>query len=185
VIEGTAGGRTVQTRFGKIEDSEITIIPDIPTQPFPWNNEYRVSVSTHYSEHGTLRTGTYERMLRTPLAVSGLGQPNPPETGILTGSSGSAYVSIIGGSVAADETMRIQVILDLRADALLFSLIDMQEGGRAGAVVTVTANGEFTLQGFADSAVNSLDIRVNSYAALKDMLRNDYNCRLVDVLVVQ
>jgi hypothetical protein len=31
----------------------------------------------------------------------------------------------------------------------------------------------------------TLDIRVLEYAALKDMLRNTYNCRLVDVLVVQ
>ncbi len=30
VIEGTQSGKTVQTRFGKIEDSEIILMPDIP-----------------------------------------------------------------------------------------------------------------------------------------------------------
>ncbi|MGR0480361.1 MAG: DNA-binding domain-containing protein [Candidatus Electronema sp. V4] len=182
VIEGTQSGKTVQKRFIKIEASEIILMPDIPAQAHPWNNEYKVSVSTRYSEHGSLRTGTYERMLRSPLTLTNMGHPNPPEVGILTGSAASAYVSVTGGSVSADETLRIQVILDLRADALLFSLLDMKEDGRAGAAMTVTANSAVTLQGFADSAVSSLTVRVNNYAGLKEMLRNDYGGRLVDVL---
>jgi hypothetical protein len=184
VLEGTQSGRTVQTRLLKVEDSEIMLMPDIPAQAHPWNNEYKVSVSTRYSEHGSLRTGTYSRMLRSPLTLTRLGHPNPPEVGILTGSAASAYVSVTGGSVSADETLRIQVLLDLRADALLFSLLDMKEGGKTGAAMTVTANGELTLQGFADSALTSLTVRVNSYAALKEMLRNDYGGRLVDILDV-
>ena len=182
VIAGTAGGRAAQNRFGKIEDSEIILMPELPAQPQPWNNEYMVSVSTRYSGRGTLRSGTYGRMLRSPLAVSGMGSPNPPETGILTGKESSPHVSVTGGSVTADETLRIQVILDRRADALLFSLLDMKEGGAAGAAVTVTGNGAVTLQGFADSAVASLDIRVNDYAALKGMIRSSYGGRLTDVL---
>ena len=185
VIEGTQSGKIVQKRFIKIEASEIILMPDIPTQAHPWNNEYKVSVSTRYSEHGSLRTGTYERMLRSPLTLTNMGHPNPPEVGILTGKEASPHVSVIGGSVSADETLRIQVILDLRADALLFSLLDMQEGGKTSAAVMVTANGELTLQGFADSAVSSLTVRVNNYAALKEMLRNDYGGRLVDVLEVR
>ena len=54
--------------------------------------------------------------------------------------------------------LRIQVILDLRADALLFSLLDMHEGGKTGAAMPVTGNGELTLQGFADSAASSLTV---------------------------
>ncbi len=54
VLAGTQSGRTAQSRFGKVENSEIILIPDIPAQAHPWNNEYTVSVSTHYSEHGTL-----------------------------------------------------------------------------------------------------------------------------------
>jgi hypothetical protein len=185
VIEGTQSGRAVQTRFIKVEDSEIILMPTVPAQAHPWNNEYTVSVSTHYSEHGTLRTGTYGRMLRTPLTVTKMGHPNPPETGILTGKEASAHVSITGGSVSADEILRIQVVLDLRADALLFSLIDRKEGGAAGAAVTVTANGAVTVSGFADSAVTSLSIRVDNYAALKEMIRNDYGGRLVDILDVK
>lgn len=185
VIEGTQSGKTVQTRFGKIEDSEIIVMPDIPAQAHPWNNEYTVSVSTRYSGHGTLRTGTYSRMLRSPLTLTKMGHPNPPETGILTGKESSPHVSVTGGSVAADETVRIQAVFDARTDALLFSLLDMQEGGKTGTAASVTANGNVTLQGFSGSAVTSLSIRVNSYAALKEMIRSSYGGRVVDVLKVE
>jgi hypothetical protein len=185
VIEGTAGGNITQTRFGKIEDSEIIVMPDIPAQPHPWNNEHTVSVSTRYSEHGSLRTGTYARMLRSPLTVSKMGHPNPPETGILTGKESSPHVSVTGGSVSADETLRIQAVFDARTDALLFSLLDMKEGGAVGAAVSVIANGGFIVPGFAGSAVTNLTVRVNNYAGLKEMLRNDYGGRVVDVLKVE
>ena len=185
VIENTAGGKTAQTRFGKIEDSEIILMPELPAPPHPWNNEYTVSVSARYSEHGSLRTGTYARMLRSPLTLTKMGHPNPPEVGILTGKESGPHVSVTGGSVAADETLRIQAVFDAREDALLFSLLDMQEGGRTGAAVSVTANGAVTLQGFADSAVSSLNIRVNAYAALKEMIRSGYGGRVVDVLMIE
>jgi hypothetical protein len=186
-LEGTAGGRTVQSRFIKVEESEVIFMPDIPAQSHPWNNEFRVSISTRYSEHGTMRTGIYARLLRSPLTLSNFGHPNPQEVGILSsGGAASPYVSATGGSVSADETLRIQAVLDMRADALLFSLLDMkEEEGRTGAAVTVTADGEQTLQGFSGSAVSSLDIRVNDYAALKDLIRNKYGGRLADVLKVE
>lgn len=185
VIEGTKSGRAVQTRFGKTEASEIIVMPDVPGQAHPWNNEYKISVSARYSERGTLRTGTYSRMLRSPLTLTKLGHPNPPEVGILSGKEDSANVSVTGGSVAADETLRIQAVFDPRQDALLLSLLDMKEEGRTGAAVAVTANGTLTVQGFSGSAVSSLNIRVNNYAALKTMCRNDYGGRVVDVLVVK
>jgi hypothetical protein len=181
VIEGTQSGRVVQSRFIKLEDSEIIVMPDIPEQAQPWNNEYKVTVSTRYSEHGTLRSGTYSHMLRTPLTVSGF----EDETGILTGKESSPHVSITDGSASEDETLRIQAVFDVHADALLFSLLDMHEGGKTGTAVSVTADGEFTLQGFADSAVSSLSIEVNNYAALKEMIRSSYGGRLVDVLKVE
>jgi hypothetical protein len=114
-----------------------------------------------------------------------MGHPNPPEVGILSGKESSPHVSVTGGSVAADETLRIQAVFDVRSDALLFSLLDMKEGGAAGAEVKVTANGAVILQGFAGSAVSSLSVRVNSYAALKEMIRNNYGGRIVDVLKVE
>jgi hypothetical protein len=181
VIEGTAGGRAVQTRFGKIEASEIIVMPDVPSQPHPWNNEYTISVSTRYSEHGTLRTGTYERMLRAPLTVPGLSS----WTGILTGKAAAAHVSITGGAASADTVLRIQAVLDLQGERMLFSLLDMQEGGAAGAAVIVPQNGEYILPGYAGSAVTSVEITVNNYAALWEMIRNDYGGRLVDVLDVR
>ncbi len=185
VLAGTQSGRTAQSRFGKVENSEIILIPDIPAQAHPWNNEYTISVSTRYSKHGTLRTGTYEGMLRTPLTLTNMGHPNPPEVGILTGRESSPLVSVTGGSVSADATLRIQAVIDARQDVLLFSLLDMSEDGMAGTAVTVSANGNVTLQGFSGSAVSSLDILVNDYAALKAMIRSSYNNRLVDVLKVE
>lgn len=185
VIAGTESGSTIQSRFGPISDSEIIVMPDIPAQSNPWNNEYTVSVSTHYTEHGTLRTGTYNRMLRTPLTLTNMGHPNPPETGILTGSSATAYVSVTGGSVNAAAMLRVQVIQDLPNNRLRFSLLDLTEGGQVADEVPVTQNGDFTLPGFSGSPVSTLEIRVNNYAALWDMIRNNYSGRLVDVLRVE
>jgi hypothetical protein len=185
VIEGTQSGKTVQSRLVRIEPGEILLMPDIPAQAHPWNNEYTVSISTRYSEHGTLRTGSYGRMLRSPLTLTKMGHPNPPEVGILTGKEASPHVSVTGGSVSANETLRIQAVFDARSDALLFSLLDMNEYGAAGAEVKVTANGVVTLQGFVGSAVSSLNIRVNNYAGLKEMIRNDYGSRMADVLKVE
>jgi hypothetical protein len=181
VIAGTAGGSIVQTRLLKVEPSEIMLMPAIPAQAHPWNNEYTVSVSARYTEHGTLRTSTYDRFLRSPLTVPGLSSG----TGILTGNSAFAHVSIDGGTASADTVLRIQVILDLQGGRLLFSLLDMQEGGTAGAEVIVPQNGEYILPGFAGSPVSSMEITVNNYAALWDMIRNDYGGRLVDVLKVE
>lgn len=39
----------------------------------------------------------------------------------------------------------------------------------------MTAIGEYTLQGFAGSAVNSLTVRVNDYTALLDLVRDQYD----------
>jgi hypothetical protein len=185
LIEGTRSGSAIQSRVGTITNSEIVLMPDVPSQPDPWNNEYRLSVTTRYTEHGTLRTGTYARMLRTPLTVPGLGGETPPETGILTGSSPTAHVGINGGSVSADTTLRIQVIQDLADNRLRFSLLDMTEGGLVGNEVTVTQDGEYILPGFTGSPVSTLEITVNDYAALWEMIRSDYSGRLVDVLDVK
>jgi hypothetical protein len=93
-------------------------------------------------------------------------------------------VSVTGGVVSADETLRIQAVLDIHAGHLLFSLLDMSEDGKAGAVVTVTENGTFTLQGFAGSAISSMDISVDNFTDLVKMARNVYMGRVVDVLEV-
>lgn len=185
LIEGTRSGSAVQSRIGMASNSEIILMPDVPAQAAPHNNEYRLSVTTRYTEHGSPRTGICKHLLRSPLTLTKMGHPNPPEVGILTGSAASAYVSVTGGSVSADETLRIQAVLDLRADALLFSLLDMQEGGQTGAAVAVTANGAVTLQGFSGSAVSSLNVRVNDYAGLKTMIRNSYSGRVVDILKME
>jgi len=184
IIQGTRSGETKQSVFGSVSNTGILLVPDIPAQDDPWNNEYRVSVTTRYTEHGTPRGGTYRRRLRSPLAVSILGGEEPIHVGILTGSGATAYAVITGGTVSADERLRIQVTQDLTEEALLFSLLDMKEEGAAGAEVNVTANGDYSLPGFGGSAVSSLSITVNDYAALWEMIRNDYGGRLVDILEV-
>ncbi|WP_417914738.1 hypothetical protein [Candidatus Electronema sp. JM] len=185
VIEGTRSGRAVQSQFAQIANSSVLLVPDIPAQAHPWNNEYTLSLSTQYTEHGTVRTGIYERKLRAPLTVPLSGHPHPPETGILSGSTDAPLVSVTGGTASADEMLRIQAVLDIHAGHLLFSLLDMEEGGKAGPAVTVTANGTLTVQGFPGSAVSSLALRVNDFTALMKMARNVYSGRVVDVLEVK
>ena len=180
VLEGTESGRMVQTSLVMVTNSMIILVPDIPAQTNPWNNEYRVSVTTHYTEHGTPRTGTCERLLRTPLVIEGIS----PETGagILTGSAAAPYVRVTDAIMSGDARLRIQVLQDLAEERLLFSLLDMKEEGAEGAEVVVSGNGEYTLPGFAGSAVAQLMITVDSYTGLWDMVRNDYGGMLVDIL---
>ena len=184
MINGTRSGQTKQSTYASISNSEILLVPDIPAQDNPWNNEYRVSVTTQYTEHGTPRTGLYRRRLRTPLTIPGLGSPSPPETGILTGNNATAHVGINAGTVSEDTRLRIQVVQDLVEERLLFNLIDMQEDGAAGEEVAVKQNGEYILPGFSGSAVTTLEITVNDYSELWEMIRNDYSGRLVDILDV-
>ncbi len=94
-------------------------------------------------------------------------------------------VRVTGGTVSADTKLRIQVLQDLTEERLLFSLLDMREGGTAGEEVIVTQNGDFTLPGFAGSAVSTLEITVSNYAGLWELVRNSYGGRLVDVLDVR
>jgi hypothetical protein len=142
-------------------------------------------VTTHYTEHGTPRTGTYENMLRTPLAVPIPGDGVQVNVGILTNSAAAPYVAVTGCTFVSDERLRILVIQDLTEELLRFSLLDIKEQGAEGTEVPVTANGDYSLPGFSNSSVSSLNITVNNYSALWEMIRNEYGGRLVDVLEVQ
>jgi hypothetical protein len=185
VLEGTAGGRIRQSTYASVSNSTVMLVPEIPAQVEAWQNEYTVTLTTQYSEHGTLRTGTYRRKLRSPLTVTDLGHPNR-ETGILTGGTAAApYASVIDGTAAANEVLRVQAILDARSGQLLLNLLDMEEGGQAGAAVTAAANGDYALPGFSGSAVSSLTVRVSDYAALLSLIRNSYAGRLADILDVR
>jgi hypothetical protein len=181
VLEGTRNGKIVQSRFTKISNTEITFLPDIPSQTSPWNNEYTLSIATRYTEHGTQRIGIYHRKLRTPLLVTGFGQPNQA-VGILTGSAAAPYVLITGGTLSTNATLRIQVVYDQSEVALLFNLLDMSEGGKQGTAVKVTEDGMYELTGFTGSVVTSLVVAVNNFTDLVHLTRNSYSGRLVDVL---
>ena len=185
IIKGTASGAIRQSTYASVANSMVLLVPDIPEQDQPWQNEYTVTLTTQYSKHGTLRSGTSRRKLRSPLTVTDLNEPSA-ETGILSGGAATEpYVSISGGTVTASEMLRVQAIIDARSGVLLMNVLDMQEGARAGAWVTVTANGQYLLQGFSDSAVTSLTIRVNDYAALLALTKNSYAGRLVDILEIR
>lgn len=180
VIEGTNNGRAVQTRFVSIANNAIQIMPDIPSQTQPWHNEYRLTVSTHYTEHGTLRTGIYARMLRTPLGVR-IGD-NP---GILSTSGTVPLVTVTGGALSAEGArVRIQAVYNVQDSELRFSLLDMKEGGKVGDDVRVTANGVYTLPGYTGGDVTNMEVTVADYAALLALVRNSYGGRLVDILDV-
>lgn len=185
LIEGTRSGEAVQSQFGPISDSSIVLVPDIPPQDAPFNNEYTLTVSTRPTGHGNPRIGIYRRRLRSPLLLTDFGHPNPPAVGILTGNATDPLVNVTGGTVTEDEMLRIQAVFDIRNSVLLLSLLGMTEDGPAGEAVTVPAGGEYTLQGFAGSAVGSLTVNVADYAALLDLVRNQYYGRLADVLDVR
>uniref|UniRef100_UPI0040563F0D hypothetical protein n=1 Tax=Candidatus Electronema sp. TaxID=2698783 RepID=UPI0040563F0D len=184
VIEGTRNGRTVQTQLASVSDTEILLVPHLPAQNNPWNNEFIVSVSTRYTENGSLRTGTYGSRLRSPLVLSGFGANNQQDVGILTGDAAAPYVKATAAQMSASERLRIQAVLDSRSGQLMLSLLAMSEHGAAGDAVTVAANGNYTLPGFSGSAVSSLSVKVENYTKLVALLRSDYRGRMVDVLDV-
>ena len=180
VLEGTRNGRTVQSRFGSISNTEIILVPQIPTQLNQWNNEYRLSITTRYTEHGSLRTGIYTRLLRLPLIVT-IGNSD----GILSGNGNTPLVIVSGGTVTEETAqVRVQAVLDARSGALRLSLLDMSENGNAGNEVQVSGNGIYTLPGFAGSAVTSLEITVQRYAALAAKVMEEYTGRLIDIVDV-
>lgn len=184
VIAGTWGGLRKQSVYALVANSTVLLVPDIPEQNAPWQNEYAVTLTTRYSEHGALRKGTCGRKLRSPLRVTSL-SPGA-ETGILTGGGEAAapYASIIDGTASGHEMLRVQAVIDSRSGQLLLSLLDMEEEGRVGAAVTAAANGDFALEGCSGSAVSSLVVRINDHAALLSLVRNSYAGRLVDILDV-
>ena len=181
VLEGTRSGSTMQSRFGPISNSEVLVMPDVPAQNDPWNNEYRVSIMTRYTENGSLRTGSYGRPLRTPLSVT-LGN----EDGILSGSNRNPLVTVNNGSLAAGAVqVRIQAILDSQSGDLRLNLLDMQVNGAQSNPVTVRDDGLYSLPDLADSGLIGLEVTVQNLTGLEDLLRSNYGGRLVDILNIQ
>ena len=183
LIEGTYSGSATQHVFGTISNTSVMLTPEVPAQTSPWNNEYVISISTQYTEHGTVRTGMYNRKLRAPL----LAQLPPGEggIGIFTGNAEAPYVRITSCDANAAERLRIAAVLNVHTGVLLFNLLDMKEHGKAGEAVTVTGNGNYTLTGFADSAITEMTVAVDSFDALVNIVRNGYTSRLVDILDVR
>lgn len=184
LIEGTRSGETAQTQFASVSNTEVLLVPHIPTQDDPWNNEYTVSIHTRYTENGSIRTGTYGRRLRSPLDLSGFSANNPQEVGILTGNATAPYVVATSAEMTADEQIRIQAVFDLSDNRLTLSLQAMEKRGTAGDEVGVSGNGIYTLPGFSGSAVTNLTVRVDNYDDLVSLIRSGYNGRIVDILAM-
>lgn len=183
VLEGTRSGRTVQTRFAKNSPTEVLIVPQFLAQTDVWNNEYLLSITTRYTEHGTLRTGVYGTPLRTPLTID---FSENHFVGMLSGAHAAPLVEATVAEVIAVESVRvrIQAIINSIDGKLRLSLLDMTEGGSVGDEVTVSADGEYMLRGFAGSALASITLQVNDYAALRELVQTAYMGRLVDILTV-
>lgn len=180
LLEGTRSGSTVQTRFGPISNSEVLVMPDVPAQDDPWNNEYRVSVTTRYTEHGSLRTGSYGRLLRTPLTVT----PGNSD-GILSGSGTAPLVIVSSGTVNGHNAqVRIQAVLDSRSGELRLNLLDMANNGEQADAVTVNGNGTYPLPDLAGSSLSGLELTVQDATGLEDLVRTNYGGRLADILNV-
>jgi len=178
VLEGSRNGSTVQSRFAMISNSLVLAVPEIPAQTDLWNNEYRVSISTRYTAHGSLRTGTYQRLLRTPLAVV-LGNGD----GILSGAEEEPLARMTGAGLSGSAAqVRIQAAVNAQDGKLRLNLLDMSEGGSAGDAVTVTGNGAYIVPGWAGAEVGSLEVMVDNYAALLAKVQEEYTGRLVDIL---
>ena len=183
VIAGTRSGEEKQTQFGPISDTEFLLVPHIPAQDEAWNNEYTVTVTTQYTENGSLRSGTYRRRLRTPLTVD-LGSAGESGVGILTGDAVDPYVWLVARTGSGAEELRIQAVLDLGADTLTLSLLAMQENAATGPAIGIADNGSYTLPGFSGSAVSSITVQVSYLTELKTLVRSAYQGRMVDVLDV-
>jgi hypothetical protein len=90
---------------------------------------------------------------------------------------------ISGGSLTVSSTRaRIQAVRNVQTGDLRLSLLDMEEGGKAGDAVTVAASDTYTLPGWPDSEVSSLEVTVDDYDALLALVKNVYSGRLTDVL---
>ncbi|WP_417910443.1 hypothetical protein [Candidatus Electronema sp. PJ] len=180
VIEGTRNGRTVQTNFGKRANSEIIVVADYPAQTSTHNNEYLISVTTSYTENGSLRTGTYNKRLRVPLQVS----IGALATGILSGAEDNPLVNITGGAATASQRIRIQAVINNQDQILRISLLDMTEGGKVGDAVIINGDGGYEILGYTGSTVTYLTITVNDYAALYALVNTAYSNRMIDILNV-
>ena len=181
LLAGTRSGSTMQSRFGPISNGEVLVMPDVPAQDAPWNNEYQVSIMTRYTENGSLRTGTYGRLLRTPLSVT-LGNEN----GILSGSSVNPLVTINNCTLVGDAVqVRIQAVLDSQSGELRLNLLDMQTNGVQADTVTVNEDGTYTLPDLPDAGLMGLEVTVQNAVGLEELVRSNYGGRLVDILNVQ
>jgi nucleoid DNA-binding protein len=183
VIAGTRSGSEKQTQFGSISNTEVLVVPHIPPQDDPWNNEYTLAISTKYTEHGSVRTGIYGRRLRTPLTVD-LAHAGESGVGILTGDAASPYVWITARAGSGAAQLRIQAQIDPLTDTLSLRLLDMQDRGAVGAPINIIDNGSYVLPGFSGSVVTNITVVVSYLDELTALVRNNYDGNLVDVLDV-
>jgi hypothetical protein len=183
VITGTRSGRTAQSRFVKVANAEVMLLPDLPAQEDEWNNEYTLSLAARYTKNGSLRTTLYRRRLRSPLLIDGVSFETGP--GILTDNADTPYVRVQACGTTASVLARIEATVDLNTDELFLRLLDMKEQGAPGDRVKVTTAEMYILPGASGSDLSSLTVVVDEPELLAEMVRTDYTGRVVDVLDIR
>lgn len=183
VIEGTRSGQTKQAALLEVMPASVLLLPQLPEQDNPWNNEFTLTLTARYSQRGSLRSCTYRRRLRSPIVWDG--EEHEDGVGMLTGSANAPYVTISSGDGVTDGVLRVQAAYDAGSGGLLLSLRSLDVDGPTGTAVLVLANGDYTLPGVTGIPVNSLEVTVEQYGPLVELVRNGYAGTLSDVLLIR
>jgi hypothetical protein len=175
-ITGSRNGEYNPTVFPERKPSRILFSANQSSQTDPWNNEWQVSVTTRYTENGSLRTGTYNRYLRAPLTISHSALPK----GCLSSGETAALANVTDNT--GNETIRICADVNAQDDILRFWLTGMTQDSAVGDAVIINANQAYTLTGFAGSAVTSLEVTTVNWEAIKTLVKTKYTNRMYDIL---
>lgn len=175
-ITGSRNGEHNPVMFAERKPSRILFTANQSSQTDVWNNEWQVSVTTRYTENGSLRTGTYNRYLRAPLNISHAALPK----GCLSSGETAALANVTDNT--GNEMIRICADVNAQDDILRFWLTGMEVDSPVGDAVIINANQAYTLSGFAGSAVTSLEITTVNWEAIKTLVKTKYTNRMYDIL---
>lgn len=176
-IAGTKSTSTVITDFVERKPSKISFLSNVPSQTNSWNNEYQATVTTRYTENGSLRSGTYSSYLRCDLTISSGALPK----GILSSNENAALANV---TAVTGATANIRICADVNAqdDILRLWMADMTQDGEIGDAVIVNDNAAYTINGYAGSLITSIEITTVDWAALKTLVKTKYLGRMYDIL---
>jgi hypothetical protein len=176
-IEGTQSGSTVQTDFAERTPAKISFSTMIPSQAFAWNNEYTVSITTRYTENGSLRVSTYSQYLRQSMDYTIGSLPR----GVLSSTTATAIVDITAYS-GATQTVRLCADVNSQDDTLRIWMADMTANGEVGNSVIINDDTGYTIDGYPGALITSIGIETIDWAALKTLVKTKYAGRMYDIV---